>query len=84
MAYLAMIAFLLLVIDGSAFWIFSTVDFEASGNFKRYIHSFAQTYFLAGGLCLLLTYGISKLKADENSKLTAGKKFFGGFFISSD
>ena len=76
LAYLAMIAFVLLVIGGSAFWIFSSVDFEASRNFKRYIHGFAETYFLEGGLCLLLTYGISKLKSDERSKMTEGKKNF--------
>lgn len=76
LAFLSMIAFMLLVIGGSAFWIFSSVDFEASRNFKRYIHSFAETYFLEGGLCLLLTYGVSKIKPDEHVKLSEGKKVF--------
>ncbi len=75
-AYLSMIAFVLLVIGGSVFWIFSSVDFEASRSFKRYIHSFTETYFLEGGLCLLITYGVSKIKPDKHGHLSEGKKIF--------
>ena len=74
LAFISLIAFVILVIGGSMYWIFSSIDFEAARNFKRYIHSFTATYFVEGGYCLLLTYGISKIKTNE--RLSEGKKVF--------
>ena len=74
LAFISMIAFVLLVIGGSAYWIFSSYDFEAARAFKRYIHSFTATYFVEGSICLLLTYGISKIKPDE--RFSEEKKLF--------
>lgn len=77
LAFLSMIAFVILIIGGSAYWIFSSIDFEAARSFKRYIHSFAETYLLEGGLCLLLTYGFSKInpeKLNGRAKMNDGKR----------
>ena len=73
-AFVSMIAFVMLVIGGAAYWIFSSYDFEAARSFKRYVHTFPETYFIEGTLCLLLTYGVSKIKSNE--RLSGGKKIF--------
>ena len=72
LAFISFLAWILILIGVSAYWIFSSYDFEAARSFRRYIHSFTATYFVEGGLCLLLTYGISKIKPDE--RFSEGKK----------
>lgn len=74
LAFISLIAFVLITIGGAAYWIFSSIDFEAARNFKRYVHTFPETYFVEGALCLLLTYGFSKIKPNEQVKLSEGKK----------
>ena len=65
LAFISFLAWILLLIGGAAYWIFSSYDFEAARHFRRYIHRFTATYFVEGGICLLLTYGISKIKPNE-------------------
>ena len=74
LAFISFLAWILILIGGSAYWIFSSLDFEAARGFRRYTHSFTATYFVEGGICLLLTYGISKIKPNE--RLSEGKKLF--------
>lgn len=79
LAFVSMIAFVLIVIGGSAYWIFSSLDFDAARSFKRYVHTFPETYFIEGTLCLLLTYGFSKINPDKLNgrvQLSSGKRSF--------
>ena len=72
LAFISFLAWILVLIGCAAYWIFSSYDFEAARSFKRYVHTFPETYFIEGTLCLLLTYGVSKIKSDE--RLSGGKK----------
>ena len=72
LAFLSLIAFVLLVIGSAAYWIAGSIDFYAARSFRRYIHTFPETYIAEGALCLLITYGISKIKSNE--RLSEGKK----------
>lgn len=76
-AYLSLIAWLLTLIAVSGFWIFSAIDFEAARSFRRYMHSFAETYLFEGSLCLLLTYGFAKInpeKLNGRGQMSDGKR----------
>ena len=86
-AFLSLIAFVLVLIGSSAYWIFSSIDFEAARSFRRYMHSFAETYLFEGTLCLLLTYGFAKINPDKLNgriQMSSGKRslviVFGIFF----
>lgn len=61
-AYISLVAWIIVFMATSAFWIFSSIDFYAAKSFRKYLHSFPETYLFEGALCLLLTYGASKLK----------------------
>lgn len=74
LAFISMITWILLLIGVSVYWMFSSYDFEAARSFKRYVHSFTATYFFEGALCLLLTYGVGKIKPNE--RFSDGKKIF--------
>ena len=79
LAFLSLIAWVLVFIGVSAYWIFSSIDFEAARNFRRYIHSFAETYLFEGTLCLLLTYGFAKINPDKlngRAQISGGKRSF--------
>ena len=79
LAFVSMIAFMLVVIGGSAWWIFSSLDFDAARNFRRYVHTFPETYFIEGTLCLLLTYGFAKINPDKLNgrvRMSGGKRSF--------
>ena len=79
LAFLSLIAFVLLLIAASAYWIFSSIDFEAARSFRRYMHSFAETYLFEGTLCLLLTYGFAKINPDKLNgrvQMSNGKRSF--------
>ena len=72
LAFISLFAWMIVFIGGSAYFVFSGLDYEAARSFRRYVHSFTATYFFEGALCLLLTYGISKIKPNE--RLSEGKK----------
>ena len=79
LAFLSLIAWVLVFIGVSAYWIFSSIDFEAARNFRRYIHSFAEMYLFEGTLCLLLTYGFAKINPDKlngRAQISGGKRSF--------
>lgn len=61
LAYVSMIAWMIVFIAGAAFLAFKGYDFDAATNLRRYVQSFTFTYFFEGALCLLMTYGVSKL-----------------------
>ena len=74
LAFISLFAWMIVFIGGSAYFVFSGLDYEAARSFRRYVHSFTATYFFEGALCLLLTYGISKIKPNE--RMSDGKKIF--------
>lgn len=79
LAYISLIAWMLVFIASSAYWIFSSIDFETARSFRRYIHSFTATYFFEGTLCLLLTYGFAKInpeKLNGRVQMSSGKRSF--------
>ncbi len=79
LAYLSMIAFVLSAIGVSVYWIYSSIDFEAARSFRRYMHSFPETYLVEGTLCLLLTYGFAKINPDKlngRAQMSDGKRSF--------
>lgn len=87
LAFLSLIVFVLVLIAASAYWIFSSIDFEAARSFRKYIHGFAETYLFEGTLCLLLTYGFAKInpaKLNGRVQMSSGKRslviVFGIFF----
>ena len=76
-AFISLIAWIIVFIGVSAYWIFSSIDFEAARSFRRHIHSFAETYLFEGALCLLLTYGFSKInpeKLNGRVQISGGKR----------
>ncbi|MBR4382425.1 MAG: hypothetical protein IKP64_02585 [Selenomonadaceae bacterium] len=78
-AYLSLIAWVLTAIIVSVYWIYSSIDFEAARNFRRYMHGFAETYLFEGALCLLLTYGFAKInpeKLNGRAQMSDGKRSF--------
>lgn len=76
LAFISLIAWVLTFMGGAAYFVFSGLDSVATRNFKIYIHTFPETYFIEGVLCLLLTYGFSKVKPSEQMQLSEGKKIF--------
>lgn len=65
LAYISLIAWMIVFIGAAAYWIFSSIDFYAARSFRLYVHSFTAIYFFEGALCLLLTYGISAIDNDN-------------------
>ena len=79
LAFISFLAWILLLIGVSAYWIFSSYDFEAARSFKKYVHTFPETYFIEGALCLLLTYGFAKINPDKLNgrvQMSSGKRSF--------
>ena len=79
LAFVSMIAWVLTFIGAASYWIFSSIDFEAARSFRRYVHTFAETYFFEGTLCLLLTYGFAKINPDKLNgrvQMSDGKRSF--------
>ena len=79
LAFVSMIAGILTFIGASAYWIAGSIDFEATRNFRRYLHTFAETYLFEGALCLLLTYGFAKINPDKLNgrvQMSGGKRSF--------
>ena len=79
LAFVSMIAWVLTFIGAASYWIFSSIDFETARNFRRYVHTFAETYLFEGTLCLLLTYGFAKInpeKLNGRVQMSGGKRFF--------
>ena len=79
LAFVSIIAWILTSIVVSVYWIAGSIDFEATRNFRRYMHTFAETYLFEGALCLLLTYGFAKInpeKLNDRAQMSDGKRFF--------
>lgn len=79
LAFVSLIAWVLTFIGASAYWIFSSYDFAAARSFRRYVHTFAETYLFEGALCLLLTYGFAKINPDKlngRGQMSDGKRSF--------
>ena len=79
LAFVSMIAWILTFIGVSVYWIAGSIDFEATRNFRRYMHTFAETYLFEGALYLLLTYGFAKInpeKLNGRAQMSDGKRFF--------
>lgn len=79
LAFVSLIAWVLTFIGASAYWIFSSYDFAAARSFRRYVHTFAETYLFEGALCLLLTYGFAKINPDKLNgrvQMSDGKRSF--------
>ena len=71
LAYLSLVAWMLTFTACAAYWIYSSIDFDAARSLRQYVHSFTATYFAEGGLCLFLTYGFSQMNnVEHNGKRT--------------
>ena len=79
LAFVSLVAWMLTFIGASAYWIFSSYDFDAARNLRRHVHTFAETYLFEGALCLLLTYGFAKINPDKLNgrvQMSGGKRSF--------
>lgn len=61
LTYISLITWMIVIIAGAAFLTLKGYDSDAATNLRQYVHSFTLTYFFEGALCLLMTYGVSKM-----------------------
>lgn len=81
LAFISLLAWMLVFIAGSAYLIFKGFDPDAANNFRRYVHSFTGTYFFEGALCLLLTYGFSQVSKGKSDGLKRTLIIAGGILL---